>query len=424
MGNSSSAQAPQSSGEKRTPIQEFLKGFTQKQVEAYRANYTLPHLLKGGDDAVWWSLRTSEIFPTAILEAKQSVMELPKALQPAIGKIQADTKNFGSISLDEFMVHPESYAQGYLVVHNGKIVYENYQGMTEKDHHVWMSCGKILPGLAVDLLISDGKIDQEKTIGEYVPDFRDTAYGKIKVIDVMDMTPGLNSEENDQTRADPNSIATRLFLAEFGLTFQGKHERVKDVLKEAQVQNPPGQKLEYGSPHTQMLVVLVETVSEMPFAQFIDQRVYSKVGAESTLNLHLSPGGLACAHGIISSRLRDLARIGMLYTPSWDKIAVEQVVSPEIISRIQRGVRSRTFFRNGFDGPTFISRLNDDEVISNARQWDGVWEDGDFWKSGLQSQGIYVSPSRDLVIAFFSTNVPDDSAHRFLRPIATSGLFD
>ena len=62
-------------------------------------------------------------------------------------------------------------------------------------------------------------------------------------------------------------------------------------------------------------------------------------------------------------------------------------------------------------------------MISNSRQWDAVWPDGDFWKAGIQTQAFYVSPDRDLVIAFFSTNVPDDSLHRYLRPIATSGLF-
>ncbi|ANQ50036.1 serine hydrolase [Flammeovirga sp. MY04] len=421
--NAQGTNVHETEGDYRTPIKEFANGFTQEQVQKFRDNYNLPHLLKGGDDAVWWGLRTSELFNTALLEPNHK-MELVKNINPAVGEVKAHTKHFGEISLNDFMVHPHSYAQGFLVVHKGEIVFENYQGMTESDHHVWMSAAKIIPGLAVDLLISDGKIDQEKTIGHYVHDFKHTGYGNVKVKDVMDMTPGLNSEENDETRSDPNSIATRLFLAELDLPYNGKNEKVRDVLKEAKQTHPAGEKLEYGSSHTQMLVLLVEAVSGKPFAEFVDQRIYSKMGAESTLNIHLSPNGVAIGHGIVSSRLRDMARVGMLYTPSWNKTAIEQVVSPEIISRIQNGTRSREFYRKGFDGPVFIDRLGDDNVISNARQWDGVWEDGDFWKSGLQSQGIYVSPKKDLVIVFFSTNVPDDSIHRYARQIANSGLFD
>ena len=95
-----------------------------------------------------------------------------------------------------------------------------------------------------------------------------------------------------------------------------------------------------------------------------------------------------------------------------------------MIARIRDGVRGRDFYRNGFDGPVFVDRLNDDEMISNSRQWDAIWPDGDFWKAGITTQALYVSPDKDLVIAFYSTNVPDDSFHRYLRPIATSGLFD
>jgi CubicO group peptidase (beta-lactamase class C family) len=139
--------------------------------------------------------------------------------------------------------------------------------------------------------------------------------------------------------------------------------------------------------------------------------------------VHTTPDGIALGHGLLSTTLRDLARFGMLYTPSWNKVASEQVVTPEILKRIQDGVRSREFYRNGFDGPVFVTRLNDDTMISNSHQWDAVWPDGDLWKAGLMSQVIYVSPKRDLVIAFFSANGPDDSIHRYLRPIATSDLF-
>ena len=410
--------------QERTPIAVFKNGFTAKQLEEFRANYTLPYLLSGGDASVWWSMRTSEVMQTAILPVRQPTMPLETNLNSEIGRIKANTKNFGTISLDEFMVHPESYAAAFIVIHNGEVVYETYPGMNPWDSHVWMSAAKPMASLMIDLLIDDGKVDPEKTIGQHMPAFQNSGWSDIKVIDVLDMTPGLNSEENDKTRADPNSIASRLFLAEFGIEYKGKHEAVVDVLKEAVPVGPPGTKLEYGSPTTEMLVLLAEAVTGEPYAQLVDKHIWSKVGADAALEIHLSPGGVAAAHGVVSSRLRDFARFGMLYTPSWNKIATEQVVSQDIIDRIRNGVRGRDFYRNGFDGPVFVSRLNDDNVISNSRQWDGVWEDGDIWKSGLQSQVIYVSPDRNLVIAAFSTNGPDDSVHRFMRPIATSGLFD
>ena len=142
------------------------------------------------------------------------------------------------------------------------------------------------------------------------------------------------------------------------------------------------------------------------------------------MQFHLTPDGIAAAHGLVSSNLRDFARFGMLYTPSWNKIAVEQVVSDEILERIHKGVRSHEFIMAGFDGAVFADYLGSKDFIANSRQWDFIWPDGDMWKGGLMTQGQYVSPSRDLVIVYFNVNNDDHSGHRFAWPIATSGLFD
>lgn len=68
-------------------------------------------------------------------------------------------------------------------------------------------------------------------------------------------------------------------------------------------------------------------------------------------------------------------------------------------------------------------RVSNLEVRCAGRQWDAVWDDGDFFKSGMNTQGIYVSPERDLVIASFSLE-PTRQIQKYLRPIVTSGLFD
>jgi len=53
--------------------------------------------------------------------------------------------------------------------------------------------------------------------------------------------------------------------------------------------------------------------------------------------------------------------------------------------------------------------------------------DGDFFKSGFGGQGLYISPSRDLVIAFFGTFDEEEKGHemtRIARQLAKSGLFE
>ena len=68
-----------------------------------------------------------------------------------------------------------------------------------------------------------------------------------------------------------------------------------------------------------------------------------------------------------------------------------------------------------------------EEATEFRHQWDFVMEDGDFYKGGYGGQGLYISPSRDLVIAFFGTLDEDGQSSQMTqvaRQLAKSGLFD
>lgn len=385
-------------------------------------NADLPTLLSGGDEAAYFNVRASEFLPTAIVPVRQPVMMLDENMIPEIGEVSAETINFGTMTLDEYIAMPESYVQGFIVVHGGKIVYEQYPRMRPEDHHLWISNAKVTTSLVIDLLIDDGKIDETATLDTYIPELVGTPTGDVIVRDALDMTTELNSDENPETRADPNSIALRTFKAEFGMPHNGEVELLLDVLKDAEVSIGAGTAFQYASATTQLLVYPAEAVEKMRWADIFDERVWSKIGAEAPLQVHLTPDGIAIGHGLLSSNLRDLARFGMLYTPSWEAIATEQVIDETLIQRIRDSVRSQEFFLGGYNGPVFQFIFDDDTMLSNSRQWDVVWPDGDMWKGGLMTQGLYVSPDRDLVIAYFSVNVDDRSIDRFLRPLATSGL--
>ncbi|MEZ4571661.1 MAG: hypothetical protein R2849_15270 [Thermomicrobiales bacterium] len=61
----------------------------------------------------------------------------------------------------------------------------------------------------------------------------------------------------------------------------------------------------------------------------------------------------------------------------------------------------------------------------NSWQWDFVTDDGDFYKGGFGGQGLYISPSRDLVVAY--TGIPglDKQGNELkwvARQLSTSGI--
>jgi len=408
----------------RLPVTQAKNGFTLEQATELAQAVSVASVLKGGDVALYWTGHVSESMPTTVIPAARPARLLPYLRDSRIGQVRA-TSALGDLSLDEFLVDPRSYAQGFIVIHRGSIVYEQYPGMNPEDAHLWASNAKPLASLVIDLLIDDGLLDPEKTFGHYMPDFRDTAWEDIRLLDILDMTPGLDTEEDDRSRADPHSIATRTFLAELGEPSPqtGKLETVREVLKSARKVREPGTSFDYSSPVTQALVLLTEEVTRKRWSDVFDERVWSHMAVEGGLQVHLAPDGTAAVHGVVSSRLRDMGRFGMLYTPSWRAVSDQPIVSADIIRRIREGVRGEDFFMRGYDGPVFTERLNA-PILGSSRQWDAVFADGDFFKSGMLGQGLYVSPDRDLVIGFFSTTRDTGSIQRYLRPLVTSGLFN
>ncbi|MBB93704.1 MAG: serine hydrolase [Rhodobacteraceae bacterium] len=411
----------------RTPLDAFVDGFPMElEIETRNADYN--ELFRGGDPSAYFNVRASEFLPTAILPSRPGVMPLASNPMPEIGQIEVELTSESSLegllSLDAFLEQSD-FAQAYMVVHKGEIVYEKYPRLRPEDSHLWMSAAKPTASLVIDQLISEGKIDENAPITTYMTDFQGTPWDGVTVKDVMDMATGMDLEDTKESRFDPDNIARRVYESEFGFPNETRGvETLREVLRSTPKREEPGQAFHYASGLTQMLVFLAEDVEGDRWHQIFDRRVWSKVGAEGALQLHLTPDGIVAAHGLVSSNLRDFARFGMLYTPSWDKIATEQVVSDEILARIRSEVRSHEFVMAGFDGAVFVDFLGSDDFIANSRQWDVVWPDGDMWKGGLMTQGLYVSPSRDLVIVYFNVNNDDHSGHRFARKIATSGLFD
>jgi len=309
--------------------------------------------------------------------------------------------------------------RGVLIVHKGRIVYETYPGMLQTDSHVTASASKVFAGLVIDKLIEEGLVEEGAPLGSYVAEFEGSAWENIPVVDVLDMSTGLDAIDGPAYFADPTNISARLLTAEMG----DSDESMLDVLLDAKPTADPGSGFTYSSTATQALVLLAEAASGEPWAQIFDSRIWAHVKSDGSVQAHMTPDGIAIAHGFMSIGLRDLARYGMLYTPSQDQVTVGEIVTSEIIERTRSRGRTAEWYRNGPSAKKFMERLGDASVRGAGRQWDAIWEDGDFFKSGLNTQGIYVSPDRDLVIVYFAVD-PTQQFQKYLRPLATSGLFE
>lgn len=399
-------------------VKKTRDGFSLEQNQKYLATSSYRQLLGGGEITSWWAENISRTMRTAVIPnrlpakaLKTNMADWPEKL----GKIAANT-HLGEMTLNQAINDSRAAVKAMIILRKGEVVFETYPGLRPADSHFWASVAKPTAALLIEQLIDEGKLSDSDTVDMHLPDFAGTALGDTKIIELLDMVPGTDTHDSPKTRQQPDSIASRYYLAEFGETYKtGKLETVREILKSAGRTSPAGQVFEYSSGITQMLVFIAEAITGQAWSDAFDDRVWSHVYADAALQVHLAPDGMAAAHGIVSSRLSDLARYGLLYTPYWPLVADQQVVSDAAMARIAKPYHSHDAFING-DGAKF-SKLLGEVPLGNSRQWDAVYADGGMFKGGMFGQGLYVSPDDGIVIAYYST-VPASPLYRFLRPLA------
>ena len=391
------------------PVSAAKQDFTPAFISEARANFNNFHYQMGGDHALYYNLRLTEFLPTAVAPPAASVKELQVTTDSEatqmVGQVRFTPKE-GEMSLDEYVVHPNHRVQGVLIAHKGKIVYEAYPGMKRDDHHIWMSAGKTTVGLVFALLEAEGKVNVQKQLVEYVPELKGTNWDGITVLSALNMSLGLALEETLQAIVDPTSLIVRFFSAEFGQPAPDatKVEHWMDVIKGADTieGEDQGTHMRYCSATTTLLVSIAERIENKAWIDIFHERVWWKIGARNPIMFNLTPEGTAVAHGLVATTLQDFARFAMAFTPSWHHAAHEQVVPPEVLTRIQTAGNSAAYKV----GATFAEHREyfGEDPDSNSFQFDDVFADGALFKHGNLAQGIYVDPGRDVVGVYFSTN--------------------
>lgn len=414
--------APLSAVEPEIPLPggvlaEARAGFTPEQARKLRQGYSPEALIAAGDVALFHFIDIGLWLETAIAARSGDVMPLDVRLDPAIGQTRVGTAG-GGLPLLAYLRSEKSRAQGMIVIQNGKIIFEDYPGMRQSDNHVWMSVAKTTASLVVRMLAEDGKIDVEKPIDSYIPAFRDTEWRGTRVIDVLDMASGMDIVETQANRENPHSIIARYNHATVGEpNADGNIESQLEVIRSARRMGPAGVSFDYSSLNTTILALLAEAVEGRRWADIFQDRVWAKLGVEGDMQVGLAPDGSPQAHGLLASRLRDMARYGLLYTQSWSKAAKQKIVSDAYIREIQTGGRRSIFLKGELGNRLISSAFPVHPPSANHWQWDAIWDDGDFWKGGVFGQGLYVSPGRDLVIAWYSTVMSSDLT-QYARQIA------
>ena len=394
------------------PMTTWRNGWSAEETLKYRLEYNNNTLTGGEDDGAYAITHISEFLPTAIVHRDGPIATLESAPVPEIEDVIATT-DLGTMTLREMMKDQRSRIRAIAVVHKGKLVYENYIGIRPWDNHIWGSAAKSVVGLVSYLLEKEGKLDINQTVGYYMPQFRGTAWEDIKVADVLHQRSGLDILEAEV--GDPKHPMTLFYAIFAGASGIPKGASFFDAMKSVKKLREPGQRFEYSSMNTLMMVMIAEAITKKPFHDLMTEMVWSKAGMEGDAELGLSPSGEPSAFGIFSSRLRDLARYGMLYTPSWNIVTKENIVGKDYLPKIYATAKVEQY--SGNLGDRMIAHFGNLDMGASY-QWDAIFPDGDLYKSGRGGQCLYVSPETDTVVVYFSASYKSTLwVHAYAREI-------
>lgn len=383
------------------PIAE-AEGYSAEEAATFHRTTDVENWDDGGDRSRFVYRHPSEFFPHAVIHRGGPVSDLVYDLNPEIGTYESSLFSGARTSLDDYVT--SAGIDGFVLLHRGRIVYEVYPDMQQHDKHIAFSVTKAVVGTVVGILEDRGEIDLGQKIEFYIPELAGTAWAGIEVLDILDMASGMeNGEADPQWWLDPLNTHFQLEASLGWMPRTADHPHAVRrgetyrFLKSLRRVEEPGKRYQYNSANTAVLGWLLEQVKRKPLAEVLSEEIWSKLGAESDALIGVNENGIPIAHGGMATTLRDLARFGLLFTESWEAVSDRRVISEALIRRIQESHRRE---------PLESLRPGADHV---AYHWDGVTEDGAFFKGGFAGQLLIVYPSKDVVIAYFGTNVDLES---------------
>ena len=374
-------------------VLELMQGFpppTNKRVMQPDSNFfSFPKLR-------WTVCHIRELMPTKQVSRS---LGAPVPLDYALN-VGSDAVSFTPSGADKQMTWKEAlainYADGMLVMHKGKVVYEYYTGcLAEAGKHAAMSMTKSMTGLLAEILVAEGKLDDTALVSTIVPELTNSAFGDATVRQVMDMTTGLAySEDYSNPKADIWVYSASANPMPKPADYKGPvgyYEYLQTVQKEGE----HGDAFGYKTINSDTLGWIVSRVSGKSLTDLLSERVWSRMGAEQDGYFTVDSIGTPFAGGGLSAGLRDLGRIGQLMLNEGE-INGEQLFPAEVARNIRRGSDKAAFEKAGYrtmPGGSYRSMW-----------WIFHNDNGAYAARGVHGQTIYIDPTAEMVIVRFSSH--------------------
>jgi len=273
-----------------------------------------------------------------------------------------------------------------LVLKDGAVVFERYM-RTGGRNEQWlsMSVAKSFVSTLVGIAVEEGHIKSiEEPISDYLPELNGSAYEGVRIKDVLQMSSGAGWNED---YSDPDSDINR-----FGRIF-ALGGSMNEFMTTLERETEPGTLNHYNSNDTQVLGALVVKATGRSIADYMQEKLWNPLGAESDAFWLTDSEGMEMAFGGFNATARDYAKLGELFRnggvwsgeqvvpAEWARAAVTPD-APHLLPEAENGIP----FPLGYGYQWWV--LDGDE--------------GEFSGIGVYNQFVYVNPAHNVTIVKLS----------------------
>lgn len=307
-----------------------------------------------------------KIFPTRVVRRG-----------PTVNRLARDPKPFevsyshGGATLNVASFMERNRVSGLIVVQHGRILLERYGlGRKESDRWTSFSVAKSITSTLIGAAIRDGSIaGLDAPVTRYMPELAGTAYDGVTVGDLITMRSGVKWNED---YADPKSDVARFA----GGTSTGNGvDPIEAYMAKLPRAHPPGTVFHYDTGETDLAGLLVARATKKHLADYLSEKIWSKIGAERDAVWMLDQGGMELGGCCISMTLRDYARFGLFFLGGGQDVLPEGWVKDASTAHVETGYPGV-----GYGYFWWINR------------------GGTYAAEGIFGQMIYLDPKHDLVV--------------------------
>ena len=269
-----------------------------------------------------WAFRNAGApMHTVMIPRGGNIRQFAAASRPELAEFkvvdpQGEAKGFDQLFKD-------NYADGLVIAQGQKVLHERYFGdFSEHDAHIWFSMSKSLASTAFGLLVDQGLVDLQASPAKYIPELVGSGFERVSIQQVLDHGTSIDFHE---TYTNVDSDFARYYAPALNMGWMpgaadvqpdnaeiyGVHDFLGRFIK-PDPDRVPGDNFDYNSANADVLGWLIARLSGQPFQDYIEDNIWSKIGAEHDAYILVDRAYMPAVTGGMNSTARDALRFGMM----------------------------------------------------------------------------------------------------------------